>query len=410
MRRLILRFGGFATLPLLSAVAPLLLLPIIARVGGVDGWASIATAQAIGTFGAVAVSFGWAIAGPPLIAQETSEEQRRASYRRSFSSRMIVFVVALPLLAVLSGVLAAPRYVLDSVLMTVAMAFFGFSFSWFAIGLGRPGLIASFEAVPKVVATLLSAVLLLIGVPIWAYPALLLLASVSGLLLFQRRHIGALLPWMRRADGTLRGSLRIMVVPALVDLSGASYAATPLPIVSATSSFLMTSMFASADKLYRYGLFGISALANALQAWVLDPARPAQHRRQVAAIIAHLVLGTIGMLVLAVGGPWATSLLFGEDVAAAGYVCFWFGMAYLMLSVSTPFMRNLLLPHGRASVILKATVAGAIIGVPIMIWGALTIGGVGVAMGLALSEFVILLGVVPPSLKHLGGSRAPDHG
>jgi O-antigen/teichoic acid export membrane protein len=405
VKTLLLRFGGFAFLPLLSAIAPLLLLPIISRVGGVDGWASVATAQAVGSFGAVAVSFGWNIAGPPQVAKLGPGAQSRDVYARSFGSRMVVFLVLAPILAAVSAFLSAPAFVVDSIAMTTAMLFLGLSPGWYAIGMGQPRFLAVYEAFPKLAATVIAAAFLLLGFSIWTYPALLLIASAGGLLAFHKSQMGSWWPIKGQRAGVKAASIRTMVVPALVDLTGASYASTPLPIVSATGGLVATSMFASADKLYRYGMFGISALANALQAWVLENGSRRPLRRQLAAITAHLVLGLLGLVFLAVAGPLATEILFGSAVAAAAPVCFWFGVSYLSLSAATPLMRNLILPNGRASIILRATVVSAVVGIPTMIVGGMTIGGAGVAFGLALSESLILICILPEALRQLKNLR-----
>lgn len=61
MKTVILRLGGFVGFPLLGILTPLLLLPVIARVAGPTGWASIVSAIAIGSFGATAILWGWNI-------------------------------------------------------------------------------------------------------------------------------------------------------------------------------------------------------------------------------------------------------------------------------------------------------------------------------------------------------------
>ncbi len=63
MRTLMLRFAGFTGAPILSALAPFIILPLITRVVGAEGWANFATGQSIGILGMVVVLFGWGIAG-----------------------------------------------------------------------------------------------------------------------------------------------------------------------------------------------------------------------------------------------------------------------------------------------------------------------------------------------------------
>lgn len=400
-RSIFLRLGGFAALPLLSSLAPLLLLPIIARVGGVEGWASVATAQAIGAFGSVMVSFGWTIAGPPRITREKTDVERRRLYRSAFSTRVVMMFVFAPILMAVSAVLASPAHILDAVVMTGAMTLFGLSPAWYCIGLGRPRLIATFEAIPKFLATLVAAAFLLIGYPIWTYPAVLILATVLGLVAFHTTQIESWWPWTKQGAKSVRRTLHTMMIPALVEITGSTYAAMPVPIASATTSLLSTGMFASADKLFRYGMFSISALANALQAWVLEGAIGISRRRHFIAIAAHAVLGLVGLAVLVVAGPWATALLFGDPVKATVDVCIWYGIAFLFLSLTTPLIRNLLIPNGKTAVILTATIISAVVGIPTMIISGISLGSVGVAFGFALSETLILVSILPESIRQM---------
>lgn len=408
MKLLLFRVGGFAFLPLFSAVAPLLLLPIISRIGGVDGWASVMTGQALGAFGAIVVSFGWNLAGPPRVAKLGVGAASRHVYAVSIRSRLLVFIIVTPPISSLSAMLSAPDYIADATMMTIAMTFFGLSPGWYAIGIGRPSFLAVYEAIPKLVATGLAAVLLIMGMSIWTYPMLLLVASAFGVLAFHQRQMGSW--WPKPQTGAARSEwpLKSMRLPALVDITGATYASSALPIVSSTSGILVTSTFASADKLYRYGMFGISALANALQAWVLDRSSHRPIRRHLAAIFAHLFLGGLGFTFLVIAGPLATELLFGATVAAAAPVCTGFGAAYFFLSASTPLIRNLLLPNGRASVILRATILSALVGVSAMFLGAIAWGGPGAAFGLALSELLILLAILPEAFRQLRRIRWPQ--
>jgi len=69
MTTVLRRLTGFTLLPLLSLVTPFLLMPVIARVAGGGGWSSVVAGQAVGTFGATVVFWGWNVVGPVQAAR-----------------------------------------------------------------------------------------------------------------------------------------------------------------------------------------------------------------------------------------------------------------------------------------------------------------------------------------------------
>ena len=118
------------------------------------------------------------------------------------------------------------------------------------------------------------------------------------------------------------------------------------------------------------------------------------------ALLAHLGLGVVGGALFAALGPWVTGLLFGADVAAPRDVCAWYGLAFAALSASTPPIRNLLVPAGRVRLVLGWTLGSARARASPswsrrrrLEWSA------GVAAGMALSEVVLLLGLVVPARR-----------
>lgn len=64
--RLLRRLAGFTFLPLIGMLAPIVVLPIVARVGGPLGWQSIGVGQSVGVVASIAVMWGWWATGPPM--------------------------------------------------------------------------------------------------------------------------------------------------------------------------------------------------------------------------------------------------------------------------------------------------------------------------------------------------------
>ncbi len=395
------RLTGFTLLPLLSLVTPFLLLPVVARVAGPAGWSSFVAGQAVGTVGATVVFWGWNVGGPVLAARATSPEARAEVYAASLRTRFLLLLGAVPAAALVSAVVATSGHRVDAAAIGAATTLLGLSPAWFGIGVGRPWLLFWYDTLPRVAAAVVGALVVAVTGAIWTYPVLLAVSVAVSLALF-RAHVtpsataADLTPWpVRRSAGELREHLGT----AGINLAATAYASTPVPVATLAFRPAESSPFASADAAYRFGLFAVTAMGNAFQGWTLEPGvadRAARHR---VALLAHLGLGVAGGVLFAALGPWATGLLFGSDVAAPRDVCAWYGLAFAALSASTPPIRNLLVPAGRVRLVLGWTLGSAVLGLAVMVAAAATGWSAGVAAGMALSEVVLLLGLVVPARR-----------
>lgn len=394
------RLAGFAGLPMISLITPLLVLPVLGRVAGEAGWASLAAGEAIGTLAAIAIAYGWNTAGPPLVALTTDREARAFYYRESLLVRGAVAVVAVPVVIALCVLLAAPGYVWPTVLMGLAGSVIGLSFAWFAVGEGDPRSIAVFEAIPRVVAAAASAALVVATRELALYPLLALLASGAGIVLYSRRALaGTTRP--RWSWSELRRLLVRDRAIAFNDVANGAYLALPVPVVTATAPAAEASSYASADKLLKFGLYVPITLANAFQSWTVEGELADRARRLRVALGAHVAVGVVGWAVLATLGPWVSGLLFGPAVAATAPVCFWLGASFLLVSARISMTRHILVPAGRIHQVVVSTVAGAVIGIPAIAYLSWSIGPVGAALGLLLGELVATALVAVPAVGHL---------
>lgn len=292
--------------------------------------------------------------------------------------------------------------------MSWAVGLAGLSPAWFCIGVGQPRLLALYDTVPRFVATAAAAPLLLLSHQLWHYTALLTVATVLSLIVFHRRYSpgGQWLPLnLRESLGELKGQAKT----AGISLAGNAYASTPAPIATATTAPQASGSLATADTLYRFGLFTVVALGNAFQSWTIERGAANPVRRQLTAIWAHAGLGVLGALILTLVGPIASSLLFAGRMQASMELCAYYGLAFVFLSASTPFIRNLLIPAGRQSQVLRWTLISAILGVAAMIWAGANGNAPGIALGMALSEAVLFVALLIPGLKLLREERASDH-
>ncbi|ACZ31579.1 polysaccharide biosynthesis protein [Xylanimonas cellulosilytica DSM 15894] len=394
-----MRLGGFLGIPLLSAIAPFITLPVVARIAGEAGWGDISAAQAIGTLGSIAVTFGWGIYGPPAVATTTDVATRQRYYLDSLVVRAITAAIVLPAVLVITWAVIGTGFVRDSLFLAGSLTLLGLLPSWYCIGVGEPILMARYDVLPRLAAALVSLPIMLWTQSIWPYPVLTTLALVVPLTLFSRRILRG---YRRPAGGgrPLWARFRQTAATAGIDAAGNAYGSTPVPISTATLPVADASSFGSADRLYRIGLgIVVAALGNAFQGWVLAPDAVDRRRRQHLAIAAHAVTGLVGLVFLATLGPWATGVFLGAEVAAERWPSVWFGVAFLFISLSTPLIRNLLIPAGRGKFVLLATIISSVAGLVLMGVGAARQDAAFIAFGMAASEIVLVAVLAAPALR-----------
>lgn len=385
---LLRRFAGFAGLPLISLLAPFLLLPIIARVGGTGGWAAILVGQAVGGLGGVVAGLGWSLVGPSAVARALPSA-RANIYARALVSQVVVISAVIPACGAVA-IISIGSHQWSGVAMATAMVIGALSPAWYSIGVGRASYIATYEILPRLVATGLAAVAVITTRQLWTYPALLVVASVVGTALFARRVAG-----VRLSD--------LLVVRPLIEIwasraasgtvaVGSSYSQSPLLVVSAVESTGGVATFGSADRLLRLNLMVIQVTANALQGWVSETRVPVGNRitrRMRTALLVQGVVGVAGLTGFAFLAPLVTRILFTADLAASRQISFLYGAAFLAIALNTALGRLILVPLGRTREVFASTVVGAVVGLGSMVVFGMWVGATGVAAGFALSEFAV---------------------
>lgn len=384
---------------MLGLLTPLVVQPTMSRLTGDQGWGSVVTAISLGSVGWAAITWGWNLLGPPKVVR-AKQAQRWASYQESMHTRLLLAAIVLPLCAIFTAMLVPAEFRIATGLTAVAFAAVGLLPQWYCIGIGSSKLLGFFDAIPRLIGTLISIPIMLFTRSILAYPILLLATIAVSLWLFPRK----VFPGQPAIHFRFRESWRSitqMGPAAIANLIPVAYSYAPMPIAQALLSNTAASHFGSADNLFRYSLYAITSLANALQGWTLEVEGSSGRQRQIAAIAAHTALAILGGGLFILLGVWASKLLLGADVIATQGAIFWYGMAFFFLCISTPLLRNLLVPNGRARLALLATVVAAVIGLSVMFLSGFQHNPTGIAAGMAGSEGLILAILLVPALKIL---------
>lgn len=389
MKVLLSRLVGFGTAPMIVAVVPLLVLPIASRIQGADGWAAIGTGQALGSLLAMVSSYGWNVAGGARIAMAEHDDARREVYANSFWSRLAVFVVVGGATAWVAAILVGGAFGGVAALVVLATGLTGLTMSWYAVGTGRARMVLWYEAIPMAIFTAGSALVMQLTGQIVAYPLLMIAGTLVGLAALHLHLFGRVTPPLHLVG--IGRSFRQNLPLASADGLGGSYTTAPVPITQGLVGTQAAAELTSADKLYRIGLTAILIVGNTLQKWVLEASwEEGRTRRHVAALAVHLIVGFVGLLVLVVLGPWLTAAFLGSEVAPPASMFPAYGVTYLIISLTTPLIRNVLVPANRNRIVLLAIVSSASVGLPVMLLLGATLGATAVVWGLAASEVIVL--------------------
>ncbi|MCT9001815.1 lipopolysaccharide biosynthesis protein [Microbacterium memoriense] len=412
MLNLAKRLASFTALPFLSLLVPLVALPVVARVGGVDGWSALAIGQAIGSYAAAVAFVGWNVLGTPLVAVAASVSDRRELYRRSIYVRSLVLVLVAPLAALIASSIAPAETRHVAAIFAVGAALSALGIAWYAVGISSPATIALYELLPRAVVTAVAVPLVLLTGEVMIYALSLIVAPLAGLVAFHQRNFGRVWPrwpgWV-----VVRAGLLGRKAAWSVEITGNLYANAPVPVAAALGDPADAASYSSGDRLYRYSLYAVVAFGNALQGWVLEVIGEQRRRRNIFAICAMTALGVCGGVALALLGRWLTALLFGQAVAVESITMLWLGIAFTSVAISTALIRNILMPARMDRAVLITTLISAFLGVATMLIAVLWWGASGVAAGLALSEFVTLttcaalayrVGLVPHAGERRGHS------
>ena len=407
LKTVLLRLGGFIGFPLLGILTPLLLLPVIARVVGPSGWASVVSAMAIGAFGATAIMWGWNIRGTVLIASTASPTRRAELYGQSLLARAVLAIVVLPLVGWITMLVAAEDIRLDAVAVALATACSAFSPAWFCVGIGAPRLMGIFDTLPRVLSAVVAIPLVAFYNSVSIYPVLLFFFTAVALVAFRYTYFprgAALRPRLRQTWTEMRKQFG----SAGVNISGSAYASVPVPIATLRGPAVVASIYSSADQLYRFGLFTTIALGNTFQGWILEVSGESRMNRHKAAFLSHAALGLVGAAVLTILGPLASAVLFSDEVAARRATCALYGAAFFFINIATPLTRNLLIPAGKDFYVLLGTLAAGVTGVTLMLTLPVSEQLTVIALGVAASEGLLFLILLPKAVRVLRAESVPS--
>lgn len=385
----LLRLGTFALTVGASTVVGLLAIPVITRVVGADAWAVQVLVQSQASLFGVLVAFGWGTVGPGLVAS-TAPEKRPQLFLDSLVTRTYLLLVAAPLMILLMTVLRPAETVFVSI-ASVAYLLPFVGASWYFVGEGRPLRLFLFDALPQLLGTI-GGLGVLIATDDFTLMVFTQLVFNAGAVLISSVVIlrqGCDL----KANFALSNSIKQMSTQrhgVITAATGSFYVNVPMLVVNTFIPSQLDS-YAIADRLFRFAVTAFSPVLQFVQGWIPEGGpESVGHRIKRASQLAPF-LGLFGGAGLALLGPLAAQILVQAPSEFGPALSFPIGVSFAAVAVSQIIGLACLVAVGRARDLASSTIVGAVLGVPLILLGALNFGVTGVIWGMALSEIAVAL-------------------
>lgn len=383
---------GFGLLPLLSAVTPLLVLPVVARTATMSEWAAVAVGQSIGAVAALALGGGYGLLGPALAARGEPASVLRESVRVRTAGAAVV----LPLAVTVAWLAPTTPHHLLTAVSAASSALAGYSIAWLAVGTGRPAVLLWGEIAPRAAAAVVAAVAVAATGEVLAYPLCVLVAHLATTYCLLTR--AGTPPASRETSGPVTLLRRHAPVTAK-ELVDGCYSVGAAALAGLTAGAAAVGEFSAGYRTTTYLAVGIVATSSTLQGWVLAADESSYRARVRRAAGAHLAVGLIGGLGLAVAGDTVTRILFGADLRASTGLLVPLGCFFALWSLETLTSRYLLAPHGALRPLVASSVCGLAVAVAVMPALAERHGAGGIAWAMTLGMLATLAWQLPAALR-----------
>ncbi|QTX05432.1 glycosyltransferase [Agromyces archimandritae] len=400
--------GYFLLIPALSAIAPLLALPVISAAFGIDGWASIAIGLSLGMTAGSVAELGWSVIGPQAVAGGDATARARL-YSDSRATKLLSVAVLAPVAGV-SAALLTEAYRVEAVVLAVAGAMTALGTSWFFVGLNRPLAVLAVDTVPRVVGVLLAALVIALGGPLIVYPIALLLAAIANsiaapILLGYRWWPSS--ESLRAVPSNIRAQATILL-GRLVSTGTTSLTVT----ITAISAPHAVPVFAAYERVMRMTAAFLTGIPSRLQSW-LGRATPATRDVRIREVIAaNLVLGVLAGTCFAALSPIAIDVLFAGMLTPEPALGIASGVVLALICTSRG-VGLALVAIGSAHGLTVAAIGSCIVGVPLLFLLSPFLGPLGAMVAEIAAETVgltALLGVLLKNRRAGRPRRAPAAG
>ncbi|WP_196298990.1 lipopolysaccharide biosynthesis protein [Propionibacterium freudenreichii] len=390
---------------LMPALVSLVAMPVIIRGAGAHTWGVQSSVQSASMLFGVAVGFGWSVTGAAETARRTPLE-RPQWFADSVVSRIYLLCLTVPVMMLVMWLINRD-YLALVVVASVAYLVPYVGADWYFVGEARPSRLFRLNALPQTTGVALSVVAMLVTNSIVATVAVQLVANICAVVL----SVSAVMrssPVQLRFNWSVRQAFARLTAqrdPFITAATSALYVASPMLIINLFQPGAL-ALYAMGDKLFKSSLTVFAPVLQVVQGWLPEGgSKNLIHRIKQAARLSPLV-SVAGAACIFFLGPWIARILSQGEIAFGFDISLPFAVVFAAVSVTQVFGLAFLVQLGRSAALAKSTVVGAVIGVPMIIVGAVLFSAHGVAWAVALSEITVLIYQLAVVIAELRRRRA----
>lgn len=353
-------------------IAPLVILPYLARVIGINGVGSVAIALSVVSLGMVLTDFGFAISSPAWIAQNNTNIKKISNYISGvvYVKFLLIFIfILLYLLYVI--VFQNTTFGIEGNVLLIAIVFFqGFQMPWVFQGMEKMKNITICTLVAKL-SYLLLVILFVkkingVNTTLLCFLISNILATVSGLLLMRREGIRLKCFSMVLSRKLFYDNIYFFFSRVAVSI----YTNASTFIVGSFAGVHQAALYSSAEKLYTGG---VSLSAPVSQALYPHLAKTKDIKLLIRLVIIATPLMLLGGGICIYYARDIMSLIYGADFAGADKLLRIFIITAVVSIISINFGYPAFSTVNRLDIVNKSVILGG--GLQLISLGILFIAG-----------------------------------
>lgn len=381
------RVFGFALVPAATMISTLLVLPLISRQFGPDGWSAVGVGQSLGAFISIVAGLGWQVIGAQQVA-ESPNARRRILFVESLKSRTSVLLMLFGPTAFICYTLS-PAFKLETIVFAAAMGFNCLNASWYFSGTGESKYVFYNEGLARLCGYVSAIPALALTQSLLVYAVILLVTALVSAFLNVKV---ILLPWDKQDWADARSTVAII----REQFSGAlsrTLTATQLhvgPTIVAIAHPQSLHVFTALYNVHKAVNNASAAYPQAFAWWVGSP-KDMKERAKRTNLLATVTIGVGVVIVLA----WASlglpvlSWLYNSAVDVPFFLNILCALSMGMFAASRAAGLLGLIPLGMHRTVYVSSSMAATFCIAGMVVGASGAGALGAFAAMALTSLCL---------------------
>lgn len=395
-----------------NMLLPLVMLPILGRRLGAEGWGLAAFAQAFAQYLALVIDYGFSLSATRSVAQQRGRVESLAELLAAVNTAKAAIAIVAVAIGLGVGLWlpmfrGRPACLVAGIALGVVQ---GASLAWFFQGLERQRFVAGLEVVAKLIATVAFFVLIRTANDAWMVPGFLAIGQlvtvgIAGLV------AGRLVGWHRVGRGNVLAVVREGLSLFGFRCATSLYAVGNTFILGLFAPPAIVGQYAAAERIVgaaRSAFGPVNQLLFPRMSHLIGTDRAAAARLARRGFLGLTTLAVVGGTVLAVNAEVIVTLLMGAAFRPAVPMLRVLCLTLPLIAASNILGLQWMLPLKLDAPFLTIVVVASVTNVGLALGWAMQYGGMGMAWAVVCAELLVTAGMLAHLLsRHRDPFRSP---